>query len=62
MQDFESLRKSKKVTQVELSKELEITQQAISRWENGKAKPSLDTMRKIADFFKCDLMEVINCF
>ena len=41
-QFIKTMRKSKKITQKELAEKLNITAQAVSRWENGDALP--DTM------------------
>ena len=44
------LRKDKNITQEELAKNLGISAQAVSKWENGGA-PDVDMLPEIADFF-----------
>ena len=44
------LRKEKNITQEELAKKLDVSAQAVSKWENGGA-PDLELLPKIADYF-----------
>lgn len=44
-------RKQKHQTQKEFSKALEVSQQTVAAWESGRAIPSADTLKKIADHF-----------
>lgn len=45
------LRIQKHLTQTELSKILHVSQQTITKWENGKAEPSSSALAKISDYF-----------
>jgi len=45
------LRKSRKLTQEELAKELEVHQMTISQWERDAREPDIKTLKKIAEFF-----------
>lgn len=45
------LRKSKKLTQVELAKILGISRGALSMYEIGQREPDFATLKRIADFF-----------
>ena len=40
-----------KISQSQLAKELQVTQQAVGKWETGKSTPDSDTLRRIANFF-----------
>ena len=44
------LRKEKNITQEELAKNLDVSAQAVSKWENGGA-PDLELLPRIADYF-----------
>ena len=46
-----NLRESKDWTQAELAKKLDVTNAAISQWENGASKPTLEKMLAIASLF-----------
>lgn len=45
------LRKEKKITQFQLSKNLNVTHGAIAMWETNKRQPDNETLIKIADYF-----------
>lgn len=45
------LRKSKKLTQLELSEKLHYSDRNISKWENGLALPTCDTLKELSSFF-----------
>lgn len=44
------LRKENSITQEELAKNLDVSAQAVSKWENGGA-PDMEMMPRIADYF-----------
>ena len=53
------LRRRAGMTQKELAQRLNVTDKAVSKWENGRAKPTTDTLRKLAallDVFPEDLL------
>ena len=66
MKDFEygnylySLRKEVGLSQEALAKQLGITNKAISKWENGDAKPALAQLVKLADLFGVDLQQLVS--
>ena len=46
-----ALRKAKRVTQSDLGMHLNISYQAVSKWERGESVPDFDTLSRIAQFF-----------
>lgn len=46
-----NLRKKKGMTQAELGAELNVTYQAVSKWERGESHPDFDTMSRIGKLF-----------
>lgn len=48
---LKQLRKECKLTQGELASRLNVTQQAIAKWESGRALPEPETISRIAGFF-----------
>lgn len=48
-QKIKEVRKQKSLTQKELGKRAGISQQQIAQYENGKLKPKIETISKIAD-------------
>ena len=39
------LRREKNLTQEQLARQLYVTRQAVSRWENGETTPSIDMLK-----------------
>ena len=54
------LRKKCKLSQHQLGEFLQVTNKTVSKWELGKAKPSLDIMNKLSLIFNVDLNELIS--
>ena len=48
---IKSLRKNYNLSQVELGKQLGVTKQCVSNWENDNILPSIDMLIKLAQFF-----------
>ena len=49
------LRHERKVTQLQLSIELNVTQETISAYEHGRHMPSLEALMKMSDFFNASM-------
>lgn len=54
------LRQEKKITQIRLSIELEVTQETISAYETGKHLPSIRSLLKLSEIFNASL-DYIMC-
>lgn len=52
-EQIKKLRIAKHLNQVQLAKHLGVTKQSISNWENNNIFPSVDMLKKIAQFFSC---------
>lgn len=50
-ENLTSLRKAKHLTQQELADRIGYTDKSISKWELGKAIPSVDILKQFADFY-----------
>lgn len=50
---LKELREEMNISQNQLSKELKMSQAAISKWESGDRLPSVDLLWLLADYFKC---------
>ena len=48
---LKTLRKQAKMTQAQVAKAIEISQQGYAYWEQGKKRPSYDNLVKIAKLF-----------
>lgn len=45
------LRRKRKLTQSQLANELNVSAQAVSKWEKGLSCPDIETIIKISEFF-----------
>ena len=55
-----TLRKSRGMTQGDLGEKLNISAQAISKWENGTSEPDIATLKRIADIYGITVGEIID--
>ena len=58
-----ALRTARNLSQVQLADKLGVTKQSVSNWENNNILPSVDMLKKIANFFQCStdyLLELEN--
>lgn len=53
------LRTQRGLSQVEVAKRLELKQNTLSHYENGKSYPDMATLLKIADYFNVSLDELV---
>lgn len=66
MQDFGfgnrlyELRKKAGLSQAELGEKLGLSNKAVSKWENGQAKPGLDTVHKLADVLSVSMDDLLE--
>lgn len=56
-QKIAELRKRAQMTQTELGEQLNVTSQAVSKWENGLSEPDLETINKICSLFNVSANE-----
>ncbi len=54
------LRRRNYYTQQQLAQELNISAQAISKWENDLSEPDLATLRKIAELYNMSISELLE--
>lgn len=55
-----SLRNKAKLSQNSLANKLGITNKAVSKWENGKSKPAINQLNKLAKIFNISVDELLN--
>ncbi len=66
MQDIEfgnrlyQLRKKAGLSQAQLGEKVGVSNKAVSKWENGQAKPGLDIVHKLADVLSVSVDELLN--
>ena len=52
-EQIKKLRLARNMSQVALANQLGVTKQSVSNWENDNILPSLDMLKKIAQYFSC---------
>ncbi|MGG5342194.1 helix-turn-helix domain-containing protein [Enterococcus sp. AZ192] len=57
---LKTLRTNNNYTQEELAKQLFVTRQTISKWENGKTTPDIQTLNRICDFYNIQLSLLLS--
>ena len=57
---LKKLRKEKSLTQEALAEKLNVSRQAITKWENGTGTPDIDNLKSISDFFEVSLDELLK--
>ena len=55
-----SLRKQKGITQMELAEKLNVSRQAISRWEVGAAVPTTDNLKVLSELYGVSIDYLLN--
>ena len=55
-----ALRKSRGITQEQLSKELSVSRVTLARWESGRFQPSLDYIIKLAEYFGVAIDDLVG--
>lgn len=59
MNKLREIRLSRKLTQQEIAKALNVKVATVSRWENGKFYPKVDKLIKLARFLDCKLEDLV---
>lgn len=52
-EQIKKLRLARNISQVDLARQLNVSKQSVSNWENNNILPSIDVLKKIAAFFSC---------
>ena len=55
-----NLRKANNLTQVELSKMINYSDKAISRWEKGEVLPDIETIQTLSEVFKVPMSAILE--
>ena len=53
------LRKSKGLTQEDVARELNISPQAVSKWENGHTMPELSVLVELTELLGCTIDQIL---
>lgn len=59
-EELHALRKERHITQEQLAKEMNVSRTAISNWENGKALPDIDTIKRLSQVMHYNFFTVAD--
>ncbi len=54
------IRKQRKLNQLKVATDLNISREALSHYENGKRSPDIDMLRKLSQYFNVSIDFLIN--
>ena len=60
MKGLKEIRKKRKLSQLKVAMDLNISREALSHYENNKRQPSIDLLRKMSAYFNVSIDYLIN--
>ena len=57
---LKKLREKRNLTQEELAEQIQVTRQAVSRWETGETQPNTDTLKLLSQFFDVSINTLLG--
>lgn len=60
MEGLKTIRKERKLNQLKVALDLNISREALSHYENGKREPSLAMLNKMSEYFNVSIDYLIN--
>ncbi len=60
MNNLRCLRNKLKLSQENLATELNVSQQAVAKWETGEAMPRADKLPELAKILQCDISDLFD--
>ena len=60
MKGLRKVRKDRNLNQLKVAMDLNISREALSHYENGKRKPSLEMLNKLSEYFNVSIDYLIN--
>lgn len=59
-ENLQILRKKNNMSQEQLAEKLEVSRQAVSKWESGSGYPETDKLISICEIFECSIDEILK--
>ena len=60
MKGLKQIRKERRLTQLKVAMDLNISREALSHYENGKREPSIEMLVKMSEYFNVSIDFLIN--
>ena len=57
---LKAVRKQRKLNQLKVALDLNISREALSHYENGKRSPDIDMLRKLSEYFDVSIDFLVN--
>lgn len=54
------LRQEKKLSQMQVAVELDVSQTAYGKWESDQTKPGIDNLLRISNFYETDIYDLLD--
>ena len=58
--NLKNIRKSKKMSQEQLAEKVNVSRQAVSKWENGEAYPEMNNILQLCKIFNCKINDIVH--
>ena len=58
-ENLQTLRKSKNISQEQLAERLDVSRQAVSKWESGGGYPEMEKLIQLCELFSCSMDELM---
>lgn len=58
--NLKRLRKNKKISQEQLAEKVNVSRQAVSKWETGEAYPEMNNILELCKIFHCHINDLVN--
>lgn len=59
-ENLQILRKTKNISQEQLAERLDVSRQAVSKWESGSGYPETEKLISICELFECSMDEIVK--
>lgn len=59
-ENMQYLRKKENLTQEQLAERLDVSRQAVSKWESGQSYPEMEKILQLCEMFCCNLDTLIK--
>lgn len=59
-ENLQHLRKKERMTQEQLAERLDVSRQAVSKWESAQSYPEMDKILQLCEMFHCDINTLVQ--
>lgn len=59
---FKMLRLKAGLRQLDIAKEMNVSENAVTKWETGRGRPSIELQADLANLLRCKVTDIIEAF